>query len=389
VPPPPVRRRSSWILRGLFGGVFVVLALEGVIVAWLVGTTVLGMSGVGASAGTGIIPIGRRVVSPGQAGATASALDEDRNVWDKHGPINILLLGVDKDDCEGLVHTRATRTDTIILLRIDPQTKRAAMLSIPRDLYVFIGQVYKNGKWVDYGAAKINTAHAIGANASPDDVSAGPRLLEQAIQSNLELSVHRYIRIDFEGFKRLVDEGLGGLDMDLPASAHDPSIALYDTNYPDGKCGTMTISFAPGRQHLGGDQVLQYARSRYSTSDFDRSRRQMEVLMAIRNAVKSPSVIPRLPRLIRITMDTIDTDLSTSEIISLGRIARGMSGDNIASFRVDENVVYDDNVLVGDGVQFVLRLQQDKWDVLREQFLNIEPPPAPTPTPTATPAFGG
>lgn len=368
-------------MRVLFAIVFVLLAIEGGVVAWLVGGVVFGLSGGSSLAADS--PSGR-VISPGAAQATPDTLAADPRVWDYHGPINILLLGLDTGECGEESYTKATRTDTIILVRIDPKTGRAAMLSIPRDLYVYIGYVPATGD--DEGAAKINTAHAIGAAASPDDPNAGPYLLAQVIEENLELSVNRYVRIDFQGFKKLIDEGLGGLDMDLPASPDDATISLYDTNYPDGNCGTITVRFEPGPQHLDGTHVLQYARSRYSTSDFDRSRRQMEVLMALRSAARSPSVIPRLPRLVPIALDTVDTDLTAREILSLAPIARGMNPENIVSLRIDENVVYDDTVVIGTAAQSVLRLQQDRWDVLRAQFLSMSPPPPPatdTPPPVA------
>lgn len=358
---------------------FVFLVVEAGVVLWIMTSAVTGLAGPRHS-GTADAATGDRVVSPGVSEPAAVASAAEPDVWDQHGPINILLLGLDTGECTEENTTRATRTDTIILVRVDPRTKRAAMLSIPRDLYVYLGY------WADtdrqYEPGKINTAHAIGANAFPDDPSAGPRFLAQVIQNNLEISVHRFVRIDFAGFRKVVDEGLGGLDMDLPPSANDPTVSLLDTNYPDGNCGTMTVRFEPGQQHLDGDAVLQYARSRYSTSDFDRSRRQMEVLMALRATAKSPSVIPRLPRLIPTVLDTVDTDLSMSEILSLAPVARTLRAEEIVSMRIDPNIVYDDSVPVGGMYQYVLRLQQAQWDALRAQFLSMSPPP-PTSTPPA------
>jgi anionic cell wall polymer biosynthesis LytR-Cps2A-Psr (LCP) family protein len=148
----------------------------------------------------------------------------------------------------------------------------------------------------------------------------------------------------------------------------------------------MTISFDPGPQHLSGEEVMQYARSRKSTSDFDRSRRQMEVLMAMRTAAKSPGVIPRLPKLVPTVLDTVDTDFSTSEILSLAPIARSLSGENITTLRMDANVVYDDILVIDSTPQYVLRHRQDVWDEVRRQFLDLSPPPTPTPEPTAAAA---
>jgi anionic cell wall polymer biosynthesis LytR-Cps2A-Psr (LCP) family protein len=144
----------------------------------------------------------------------------------------------------------------------------------------------------------------------------------------------------------------------------------------------MTIRFLPGRQHLTGAQVLQYARSRYSTSDFDRSRRQMEVLMAIKDRASSPAILPRLPKLLPALLDTVSTDLSPSEIVSLARVARGVKRSDILTFRIDESVVYPDTLLIDSVPQAILRLNQGAFDLLRFQFLNMIPP-TPTPAPTA------
>jgi LCP family protein required for cell wall assembly len=376
---PAPRRRSGWLLRILFGFVFLLLAVEILTIAWLVGGTVLKV----ASGDTGTAPPAEqstRYITAGQSPpqTTPDGVADETNVWDEHGPINILLLGLDADDC-ALPSGSPQRTDTMILVRIDPQTKKAAMLSIPRDLYVYID---------GYGAKKINTAHVLGAASDMDDAAAGPELLRQVVQENLELPVHRYVRIDFEGFLKLIDDGLGGLTMDLPPSEYDPTVSLYDEQYPDGHCGTMTIQFEPGEHELTGEEALQYARSRKSTSDFDRSRRQMEVLMAIREAGTSASIIPRVPKLISALRDTIDTDLSNKEVLSLARIARGMSTEDIITLRIDENAVYDDMLVIDSVQQWVLVHRQDKLDDLRRQFLNMEEPQEATAsngTPVTTP----
>ena len=372
---PAARRRSSWPLRGLFALVMVVLIVEVALLAWLVGGTVFE-----AATGTGeaaAVVQQDRYITPGESQpvSTPDGLAGASDVWDEHGPLNILLIGLDADDC-AVPDGSPRRSDTIILVRIDPVAKKAAMLSIPRDLYVYIDGV---------GAKKINMAHVHGAMSDLDDPAAGPELLRKVIEENLELPVHRYVRIDFEGFEKLIDDGLGGLTMDLPPSADDPTVALVDSNYPDGHCGTMEIRFEPGRQKLDGAEALQYARSRYSTSDFDRSRRQMAVLMAVRDAGTSPGIIVRAPKLITALRDTIDTDLSNMEVLSLARIARGMSADSIVTMSIDENAVYDDVIEIDGYPQWVLVHRQDKLDELRERFLNLEEP-LPTTASNGTPA---
>lgn len=376
---PAPRRRSGWLLRALFVLVFLLLAGELLTIAWLVSSTVFKVAAGDSGTPQAAEPVDR-YVTPGQSQpqTTPDGVDEGTNVWDEHGPLNILLIGLDADDC-ARPDGSPRRADTMILVRVDPVTKKAAMLTIPRDLYVYIE---------GYGAKKINMAHVHGAASDMDDPAAGPELLRKVVQENLELPVHRYISIDFEGFQKLIDDGLGGLTMDLPPSEYDPTVSLEDTEYPDGHCGTMTIHFEPGVQELSGAEALQYARSRYSTSDFDRSRRQMEVLKAVRQAGTSPSILVRAPKLVSALRDTIDTDLSNMEVLSLARVARGMSNDDIITMKIDENAVYDDILLIDNVPQWVLVHRQDKLDDLRRRFLNMEKPPDATAsngTPVTTP----
>ncbi len=366
---PPAARRSSWLLRALFGLLFAALGASALTVVALVGYTLLGVGDRPTAARPDLAePITR--VEPISATPSEAPIISEVNVWDKHGPINVLLLGLDADDCmapEGLTR----RADTIILVRIDPESDAVSMLSIPRDLYVYIDASESGGP---VGARKINTAHVFGTRFDEDGREvphSGPNLVKDTIRSNLGLTAHRYVRIDFQGFEQIVD-ALGGVEVDVPSSPEDPSIGLYDSEYPDGQCGTMTIDFPPGRQTLDGAQALQYARSRKSTSDFDRSRRQMQVLMAIRDRGTRLGVILDLPKLIPALRETIDTDLSPDEILSLAGIARRIDDEKVVRLQLDENALYDD-LLVIDGVpQWVLRLQQEPFEAIRSQFMDPE-----------------
>lgn len=374
--PAPALRRSGWGLRVLFLALFAGMAATAVTVTVLVAGTVLSL------AGTRAAPL-----APAPTPAAAAALgtpppsQDDVNVWEKHGPINVVLLGLDADDC-GRSTSLAQRTDTMILVRADPQTRRVAMLSIARDLYVYIDDVH--------GAAKITTANVYGTqfeNGTPVPGS-GPNLVKKVIQRSLDLPVHRYVVVDFRGFEQIVD-ALDGIDVDVPPSADDPTVGLVDSHYPDGQCGTMTITFLPGRQHMDGARALQYARSRYSTSDFDRSRRQMQVLMAIRERATSLGVILDLPRLLPAVSKAVDTDLTPEEIFSLAPLGRGLNPADILTFQIDDTVANPGYVMVGSSEQWVLQLDPAAYAPLRERFLALEPPPTPTPEATAVPPSGG
>ncbi len=301
------------------------------------------------------------------------------NVWDHHGPLNVLLIGLDADDCavQGST-TMARRADTIIVVRIDPQTKRAAMLSIPRDLYVAIP---------GHGARKINTAHVHG-ELDRSLPGGGPQLLAETIEANFDIPIHRYARVDFAGFERIID-AVGGIDIVVPPSPRDPRIGLLDSEYPDGHCGTITVWFPPGPQHLDGQRALQYARSRKSTSDFDRSRRQMQVLLALRQRALSLGAVRHLPELVPALMDAVDTDFTAAELISLARLLPAVGAD-APTYSLDEQSLYAE-MLVIDGVpQATLRPDPSALAVVLHSFMALQPPtPTPQPSGTLVPSVPG
>ncbi len=281
------------------------------------------------------------------------------DVWDRHGPINILLMGLDEEDClepEGTYR----RTDTIILVRVDPQARRVAMMSVPRDLYVSVQ---------GHGARKINTAHLLGER-DRDLPGGGPALVKLVVAENLGIPVHRFARVDYKGFKRIID-ALGGIDLDIPPSPANPEIGLFDAEYPDGHCGTMTVEFEPGPQHLTAEEALQYARSRSTTSDFDRSRRQMEVLMAVRKRATNLRMFLRLKDFVPALLDTVDSDFSPGELFALAGLARDIQPGDITTYQIDADVVYDQMFIIDDVPQAVLMLRPDAFDVLLQDFLSI------------------
>lgn len=362
--PRPTPRGQSKGTRRFLQAAFLlvggVLLLELAIVAGLVGYTFL-LLGVddGEVAASRVQPI-QRGTSPIDVPVDPNAQVPDVNVWDRHGPINILLLGLDHDVC-GDPDTKFHKSDTMIMVRLDPASGRSAVMSLPRDLFVHISGI---------GGKKLTMAHYLGEiyDYSPDK---GPGLAMQVVRENFDLPVHRYIRIDFEGFKRIVDT-IGPITVDVPPSPGDPTIGLRDTQYPDEHCGMMTVEFPPGTNELDGERALQYARSRKSTSDFDRSRRQVEVLLALRQQVTRAGVVLDVPKLVPAIRDTVDTDLSVPEIFSLARIAARVDLSDIISVPIDENVVYNDTVMVDDFFQSVLQRDPYAWAEARRRFLDLD-----------------
>ena len=365
IPPKPTagqRKRARRFLQAAFLLVGGVLFLELAVVAGLVGYTFLLLGADEDQVTERVQPIQRRTSPLGAGGEAAldpGALAAEVNVWDRHGPINILLLGLDHDICvdpDAIYH----KTDTMIMVRLDPATGRAAIMSLPRDLFVHI-----RGS----GGKKLTMAHYLGEIRGYEP-GAGPGLATQVVRENFDLPVHRYVRIDFEGFTKIIDT-VGPITVDVPPSEDDPSIGLRDTQYPKPDCGTMTVDFPPGPNELDGERALQYARSRKSTSDFDRSRRQIQVLLALRQQVTRPGVILDLPGLLKALASAVDTDLSAPEILSLARIAPRVDLESIVSIPIDENVVYDDLVVIDEFPQWVLQRDPYKWEEARRRFMEL------------------
>jgi LCP family protein required for cell wall assembly len=225
--------------------------------------------------------------------------------WTGTDRINILLLGIDRRDDESL---DGTRSDTILLVSIDPATKSAAMVSFPRDLWVRIP---------GHGTQRINVAHALG----------GPDLAKRTIQAGFGIPVNYFARVDFRGFEQLVD-AVGGVivDVDRP---------VKDDEYPTEDYGYQRIYIAPGPQLMDGKTALQYARSRHSDNDFGRAHRQQKVLVAMQDRVLQPDVLRKAPELLGIVQRAMNTDLRPEQMLALARLGSEIDRDKITSLVVD------------------------------------------------------
>jgi LCP family protein required for cell wall assembly len=212
--------------------------------------------------------------------------------------VNLLLVGIDRRGGTGWTY----RTDTIMVFTLDPTTKSAGLLSIPRDLQLPIP---------GHGEDRINTANVWGSQQGNPD--GGPALLEATIESNFGIPIDGYLMVDFGTFAAIVD-ALGGIEVEAPK-------VLHDTRYPDPRPGDpyayKTIHFEPGLQKMDGARALEYARSRMSTSDFDRAKRQQLVLLAIRERALSPAAIPRWPLLATTILEGVRTDMSKAELLAV------------------------------------------------------------------------
>lgn len=241
------------------------------------------------------------------AGPTPTASPTPYPEWNGEDPIHILLLGVDTRPSE----TTAGRSDSIIVVRIDPEEKRVDMFSIPRDLAVDIPG-FSDG-------VKVNSAFPWGE--SYDVPGGGPTLVAQTIWHNFGVRIDYFATVDIPGLEEIVD-AIGGVVVDVKAP-------LKDDQYPTDDYGYQRIYFPAGLQKLNGEEAVQYARTRHADNDFFRSERQQEVLLAIREQAIEGGLITRLPELIARVGDAVRTDLSPSQVYSLARLAQDIDREDI------------------------------------------------------------
>jgi LCP family protein required for cell wall assembly len=235
------------------------------------------------------------------------------------GAINVLLLGIDARPGEKL-----GRTDTIIIVSVNPAQQYVTMLSLPRDLWVYIPGVNRFDR--------INTADILGSR-----YGLGQRvdLLAETIRYNLGIPVSYYAIVNFNGVRDIIDR-VGGIEVLAPCPLYDvfPDLPpgqndiITDTvQLASVPTGTIDIP-TPGLYTLDGKHALWYARSRYSTSDFDRARRQQNVLRAVWAKIKAQGLVTQLPSLWNELNSLVITNLTLNDVIYLA--AFGLQLDDTA-----------------------------------------------------------
>ena len=275
--------------------------------------------------------------------------------WDGASRVTILILGLDYRDWEA--GEGAPRTDTMILLTLDPLTETAGMLSIPRDLWVSI-------PGFQYG--KINTAHRLGEVYNMP--GGGPGVAMATVERLLGVPVQYYALIDFSAFERFIDE-IGGVKVEVKEK-----IWVDIIGDDEGK-----IKLKPGVYTLPGDLALAYARARNTEgADFDRAQRQQQVVLSIRDRILSYELIPLLvtkaPVLYQELSSGIQTNLSLDQAIQLAWLAQKISIENI-----QHGVISEKQVNFGkspDGLD-ILKPLPDQIRLLRDQIFTPSGPISP------------
>ena len=197
--------------------------------------------------------------------------------------INIMIMGVDRraDD--------VGRSDTLMVLTYNPADKKASLLSLPRDTRVHIE---KN----DYD--KINHAYAYG----------GHELTKKTVEAFLNVPVDYYVMIDVHAFEKIID-AVGGVDIDVEKRMY------YEDPWDDD--GGLVIDLYPGKQHMDGKTAIQYVRYRDGEGDIGRITRQQKFIKAFMSQIISPSILPKLPKIIQNISSAIQTDMPIDKMISL------------------------------------------------------------------------
>lgn len=214
-------------------------------------------------------------------------------------PVNILVLGTKvlasdlpagetQKPAYELINSFEGRTDTMLLLRFDPERKKLAVLSIPRDTRTHVE---------GYGLTKINSANALG----------GPALTAKAVSDLLDgVGIDRYIRVNVQGVQELV-EALGGVTVYVP----------QDMKYKDDS-QRLYIDLKQGKQHLDGEKTLQLLRFRYDKNgDIGRVQRQQMVMRALMEQALNPTTLARMPKILSVIQSHIDTNLTVEELVAL------------------------------------------------------------------------
>ncbi len=202
---------------------------------------------------------------------------------------SVLVMGSDARPDE-LANGEVGRTDTLLVFVGDRALPREAMVSVPRDLWVSIP---------GYGQERINAAYEFG----------GPQTAKQTVSNLLGQPIDRYVVIGLQGVRDIVN-AVGGIDITVPQAIHDAA-------YPTDDYGYQVVDIPAGRQHMDGDTALEYARTRHQDSDFARSARQQQVVVAVGSAMLNPLNWPRIPAVIAAVSTSIKTDLSPMDVIAL------------------------------------------------------------------------
>lgn len=339
--------KNKWFLGGLFA--FVAILAIGGFFAWKTGYILNKISESDNSALKSlfnVLPV-------------VGKLDELEGEDD--GRINMLLLGMRGENVPG----GGLLADTIIVVSLNTQENKVAMISIPRDLYVDNPEV--NGK------TKINAVFALGEE---NGKKRGLKNMKEVVGKVTGLPIHYAASINFFGFKQLID-AVGGIDVNLETP-------FYETHqFVEGKeCG-IEFTLPAGQNHLDGEKALCYARARENTSDFDRSKRQQLMLKALKDKLVSMGTLTdfnKVNGILDAIGDNVRTDMASYEMKNFYEKYASMNDAQIYQ-RVFENseeglLMVPSDAPEGAGYILIPRAGWDSYSQVQEACQNIFSIPA-------------
>ncbi len=349
---PSVGGVIFWVITiGL--GVATMIFARGFLACWTV-TSLPGMAPASCGASVSGLPVfnpqGTPIATSAAATPEVSApVDIPAPTWDGGSRVNVLFIGVDARDW--VANQEAPRSDTLILFTIDPISKTAGMLSIPRDMWVNIP---------GFGYGRINTAYSLGAGAKLP--GGGPGLAMKTVEQFLGVPVDYYGQMDFNTFIDMIDT-IGGIDLQVRERL------VLD---PVGT-GKDKVVITPGYRHLVGWKALAYSRTRKTEGgDVDRAQRQQDVIFAIMDKVLSPDYFPifvkQAPALYEQMAASIHTNLSFDDGLRLAVLLQNIPRENIRTGVIDYDMITMSSTVLDGQNASVFKPKPDQIRILRDEI---------------------
>lgn len=269
------------------------------------------------------------------------------------GQINVLLLGMRGNNMPG----GGLLADSIMVAAIRPQENRIALISVPRDLYV-----------QDPGSSSQSKINAVNAIYEEKGEGKGMEMMKQVVSDLTGLPIHYVVRIDFKGFTELVNT-VGGVDVYLDQPFAEP------TQF-EGE-DAANFSLPAGKNHLDGSKSLFFARARYASSDFERAKRQQQVLIALKDKMLSLGTLSdfgKMNNILNILGDDVRTDMDISEMKKFFDLANQIHDPKIQQKVFDtspEGLLYSSKADTPDGKTYILLPAGGNYDKIREACRNI------------------
>ncbi len=267
--------------------------------------------------------------------------------------VNFLLIGsatYDSPNNPGL-------TDTLILVSVNRTTGTVSLLSIPRDLYVYIP---------GWRMHKINTAYFHAENSGLE--GGGIALLKETIHYNLGFEIDFYARVDFNGFMQIIDT-LGGVDLSVDCAIQDWRLiepGLDPRNEENWEMFTLPM----GVHHMTGDLALWYVRSRRSSNELDRGRRQQDLIRALWRHIRSEGLLDQLPNIWGQVTQIVDTDITLPDLVGLIPLALTIDTSRLQSYRFREGI----EIVAGESEERSFIFQPQREAIIEMTRLVIQPP---------------